>query len=126
MPAKTATHGPSEPRALYYYDLGSAEVDVSGYPPNQKDNYRLFLVVCGACHTTARPLNSPYAQPGEWRRFVSRMHAKMEARGVPLGQDHARRIIEFLVYDAKIRKIEGRSPFEAQRGTLKERFEKER
>lgn len=111
------------PKARYYYDLGPASVDVSGYPKKEQENYRLFLAICGACHTTARPLNSPYATEAQWRRFVHRMHLKMEGRGIALDQSNEEAVIGFLVYDSRVRKVQGRQQFEESQTRLKRQFE---
>ena len=122
-PVKIESPAPEKPLTQFYYDLGPPTVDVSAYPEKQKENYRIFLAVCGACHTTARPLNSPHAKPGEWKRFVDRMHNKMESRGIPLGKDDADRIVEFLVFDSKIRKTDRGESFQSQQEKLKALFE---
>ncbi|OGR89825.1 MAG: hypothetical protein A3A86_07120 [Elusimicrobia bacterium RIFCSPLOWO2_01_FULL_60_11] len=113
----------SQSAPQFYYDLGPSTVDASAYPDRQKEGYRVFLAVCGACHTSARPLNSPYVKPGEWKRFVERMHVKMEVRGIALSQADADRIIEFLAYDSKIRKADGGKDFQTQQEKLKALFE---
>lgn len=126
-PAKRVRESSAEtPKALYYYDLGPASVNVSGYPKKEQENYRLFLAVCGACHTTARPLNAPYAKEAEWRRFVRRMHLKMENRGITLNQSDEEGIVGFLVYDSQARKVEGRQKFEQTQTELKRQFEEAR
>ncbi|MBI4386560.1 MAG: cytochrome c [Elusimicrobia bacterium] len=107
----------------YYYDLGSSTVDVSGYPERQKENYRFFLAVCGSCHTTARPLNAPYADRDDWRRYVRRMHFKMKGRGIQLDKADEDRLVDFLSYDSRARKMDKREAFEEQQKSLKELFE---
>ncbi|OGS04699.1 MAG: hypothetical protein A3G41_00380 [Elusimicrobia bacterium RIFCSPLOWO2_12_FULL_59_9] len=106
----------------FYYDLGSPTVDVSGYPENQKANYRFFLGVCGSCHTTARPLNSPYMEADVWKRYVRRMHLKMKGRGIELSKADEERIMDFLTYDSKVRKILKQGEFQAQQEKLKDLF----
>ena len=107
----------------FYYDLGSPIADVSGYPESQKANYRFFLGVCGSCHTTARPLNSPYVEADVWKRYVQRMHHKMKGRGIELDKVDEGRIIDFLVYDSKIRKTDRRKEFDEQQKQLRNFFE---
>ena len=110
--------------ARFYYDLGPATVDVSGYPPVERENYKIFLSVCGTCHSAARPLNAPYAGADIWKGFVRRMHTKMESQAVLPSPKEEARILEFLVYDSGIRKIARSSSFQAQQEELKKLFEK--
>lgn len=125
---KTENHAPAKPAAakpspLFYYDLGPATVDVSAYPEAQRANYKLFLSVCGTCHTTARPLNTPYIGEGTWRRYEHRMHVEMENRAILLSKKDHERIIEFLIYDSKVRKISRGAEFRSEQEKLKELFE---
>ncbi len=111
---------------FYPNDMGPAEIDVSGYPKEMRQNYRVFAFKCAACHTIARPINSQFLEltPEEqaaakkedpdlfkdsklvmpedkiWSRYVKRMMAKP---GCPVGKD-GKIIYEFLTYDSKLRK----------------------
>lgn len=123
-PAESGGADPRRVQALFYYDLGPATVDVSAYPREQQENYRLFLNVCGACHSAARPLNAPYDEAAVWKRFVNRMHVKMESQGISLVQGAEGRILEFLIYDSKARKIEKKEVFQSQQQELKTLFQK--
>lgn len=114
-----------KPAPLFYYDLGPAAVNVSAYPEKQRKNYKLFLSVCGTCHTTARPLNAPYIDADTWRRYVRRMHVKMENRAILLSQEDHERILEFLIYDSKVRKISRSGEFQTTQEKLKKLFEQE-
>lgn len=113
---------PAAPAARFYSDLGPAAVDVSGYPRKQQESYKLFLAVCGACHGTARPLNSPYVGADSWKRFVRRMHVKMESRAILPSAEDERRILDFLVYDSQVRKLDKGVEFQAQQEKLRKRF----
>lgn len=44
-------------------DLGPKEVDVSGYPAEMQEGYKLLLEKCSKCHAVHRPLNAQYVQP---------------------------------------------------------------
>lgn len=113
-----------EREARFYYDLGSDEVDVSGYPDPAKKGYALFRQSCSKCHSPARALNSPLIQKKDWERFVKRMHVKAGSRkGAAIGKDEAAAIVEFLSYDSKKRKSEDIAGFEALTRDLKARFE---
>lgn len=109
--------------ARFYYDLGPATVEVSEYPEKIKQGYRLFLAICTECHTSARPLNAPYIKADEWKRYVKRMRVKMQRQGMALDPKQEKQIIEFLVYDSKIRKIDGKKEFNLQQENLKKLFE---
>jgi hypothetical protein len=91
---------PLDPR-IAAYDKGPATIDVSKYPPEIQENYKLFSKKCTHCHTLARPINSDYALPDEWSRYVKRMMRKPDSQ---ISADEAKKIYEFLVYDSKIRK----------------------
>ena len=112
----------TELAARFPYDLGPGTVNVSAYPREIKDGYKMFLAVCSSCHTSARPLNSPYTGRADWNRFVHRMHVKMENRGMELESEEARQIVDFLVYDSKVRKVQKKAEFEARQKYLKQLF----
>ncbi len=112
---------------LYPNDFGPAEVDVSAYPKELRQAYRVFAFKCAACHTIARPINSQFleltaeeitkaraedpallsdplilkADPDIWRRYVKRMMGKA---GCPVKPADGKQIWAFLVHDSKTRK----------------------
>lgn len=49
----------------YPNDLGPLKIDdvVAKYPDNIRDGYKILLVKCAQCHTSARPLNSQFVEP---------------------------------------------------------------
>src|ERR1039457_729079 len=55
------------------FEKGPASVDVSKYPDGIKENYQTFTEKCSQCHKLSRPINSDYALPVEWERYVKRM-----------------------------------------------------
>ncbi|RME29395.1 MAG: hypothetical protein D6800_02735 [Candidatus Zixiibacteriota bacterium] len=63
--------------------------------------YELVKVKCSHCHTLARVINSNYALPDEWKRYIKRMRHKP---GSGIKKKEAKQIWEFLVYDSKVRK----------------------
>jgi hypothetical protein len=83
------------------FDKGPASIDVSAYPAGIKKNYELFREKCAQCHTLARPINSDFAMPDEWSRYVKRM---MNKPGSMISPANAKKIYEFLVYDTNVRK----------------------
>jgi len=83
------------------FEKGPATVDVSKYPDAIQENYQVFSTKCTQCHKLSRPINSDYALPGEWERYVKRM---MHKPGSGISNADGKKIFEFLVYDSSIRK----------------------
>ena len=91
---------PLDPR-IAAYDKGPATLDVSKYPPEMQENYKVFSKKCTHCHTLARPINCDFALPDEWSRYVKRMMRKPDSQ---ISADEAKKIFDFLVYDSQNRK----------------------
>ena len=91
---------PLDPRILAY-DKGPAKIDVSKYPKEIKDTYKLFVAKCGKCHTPARAINADFVLEDEWERYVKRM---MNKAGTFIAPAEGKAIYEFLAYDSKTRK----------------------
>jgi hypothetical protein len=83
------------------FEKGPATVDISKYPDGIKDNYQVFTEKCSQCHKLSRPINSDYALPAEWERYVKRM---MHKPGSGISGGDAKKIFDFLVYDSSVRK----------------------
>jgi hypothetical protein len=83
------------------FEKGAATVDVSKYPQAIRDNYEVFTEKCSQCHKLSRPINSDYALPDEWSRYVKRM---MHKPGSGINNAEGKKIYEFLVYDSSVRK----------------------
>ena len=83
------------------FEKGPATIDVSKYPEGIKSNYEVFSQKCTQCHKLSRPINSDYALPDEWSRYVKRM---MHKPGSGIYAAEGKEIYEFLVYDSSIRK----------------------
>ena|SRR5208282_2629788 len=83
------------------FEKGPATIDVSKYPDGIKENYEVFSQKCTQCHKLSRPINSDYALPDEWSRYIKRM---MHKPGSGIGNADGKKIYEFLVYDSSIRK----------------------
>lgn len=112
------------PAAVYYTDLGPAEIDVSSYPEAQKRAYTTFRGACGACHTLARAVNSPTQSRTYWRFHLARMSMHSRFQKIPrLSAEEREAVLDFLVHDARVRKIEGRAEFERSDEELKRRFD---
>ena len=83
------------------FEKGPATIDVSKYPQGIQDNYEMFSQKCTQCHKLSRPINSDYALPDEWSRYVKRM---MHKPGSGIDSSDGKKIYEFLVYDSSVRK----------------------
>ena len=94
---------PSSEDKLADFDSGSKTIDVSSYPSDMQEKYELFSRKCSKCHTLARPINSDYALPDEWSRYVKRM---MRKPGSEIAPKEGKQIYEFLAYDSSVRKKE--------------------
>lgn len=110
--------------ARFYFDLGPAAIDVSSYPKEQKENYKLFLRLCSQCHSPARAINSPVVRRDDWKRYIRRMHERGESAGwlgsVP--ESSFGRLLDFLAYDSDVRKVRRRAEFEKLTGEFKSLF----
>ncbi len=114
---------PEQREARSYYDLGPKEVDVTSYPKEQQENYRTFAKTCSQCHTLARPINSPLIAREDWRRFIKRMYQRTKtSTGTAIGAKDAKAAIDFLTYDAQVRKVKDKAGFEARTRELKALF----
>ena len=83
------------------FEKGPQTIDVSKYPDGIKENYETFSTKCTQCHRLSRPINSDYATPDEWSRYIKRM---MHKPGSGISNAEGKKIYEFLVYDSSIRK----------------------
>ncbi len=81
-------------------DRGPRELDVSAYPPEIREGYRVFAHKCSKCHTLARPLNTTM-RADFWARYVGEM---MQRPASNIGETDARAIYAFLAYDQTHRK----------------------
>ncbi len=82
-------------------EAGATTIDVSAYPSGIQANYQVFSEKCTQCHKLSRPINSDYAVPAEWERYVKRM---MHKPGSGIDSSTGKKIYEFLVYDSSVRK----------------------
>lgn len=81
-------------------DKGPDKLDVSGYPAEMQQAYKLLAAKCSKCHTLARPLNTMMTR-AEWERYVKRMMHKPNSG---INDKQGKDIFEFLVYDQTSRK----------------------
>jgi hypothetical protein len=83
------------------FEKGPATVDVSKYPDGIKENYEVFSTKCSQCPKLSRPINSDYALPEEWSRYIKRM---MHKPGSGISAGDGKKIFDFLAYDSSVRK----------------------
>ena len=101
-PVRAADELDAETKArVERFEKGPATIDVSKYPQGVQENYEVFSQKCTQCHKLSRPINSDYALPDEWSRYIKRM---MHKPGSGIGNAEGKKIYEFLVYDSSIRK----------------------
>lgn len=82
-------------------ERGPATIDVSKYPEDIQKRYEVFTQKCSQCHKLSRPINSDYALPDEWSRYIKRMMFKP---GSGISSGDGKKIYEFLVYDSSVRR----------------------
>jgi len=92
---------PATKARIERFEKGPATVNVSKYPDVIQEDYQVFMQKCSQCHKLSRPINSDYALPEEWSRYVKRM---MHKPGSGIGPGEGKKIYEFLVYDSSVRK----------------------
>jgi cytochrome c5 len=83
------------------FEKGPATVNVSKYPDGIKENYEVFSAKCSQCHKLSRPINSDYAVPEDWSRYIKRM---MRKPGSGISTGDGKKIFDFLAYDSSVRK----------------------
>jgi hypothetical protein len=83
------------------FEKGPATIDVSKYPQGIQENYEMFSTKCSQCHKLSRPINSDYALPEEWSRYIKRM---MHKPGSGISAGDGKKIFDFLAYDSSVRK----------------------
>jgi hypothetical protein len=70
-------------------------LDVSGYPQDIQDAYKVFAVRCSRCHTLARPLNARIHDAQHWVRYVQRMRLNQSSG---INAKNGEVILHFLLY----------------------------
>jgi cytochrome c5 len=70
-------------------------VDVSRYPAEVQQQYKVFAQKCSRCHDLSRPLTAKYSTEAQWRDMVARMARKPGAGISKKDQDT---VTAFLVY----------------------------
>ncbi|HTP25890.1 MAG TPA: hypothetical protein VMK12_09555 [Anaeromyxobacteraceae bacterium] len=73
-------------------DEGPSAIDVSSYPPEQQQRYRLFGVKCSKCHPVSRAVNSDF-DATEWKRYMKKMIRRPNSGA---NEEQSAEIYEFL------------------------------
>jgi cytochrome c5 len=92
----TLLAGPSraDDKKDFAADKGRDKLDVSAYPAEVQEDYRVFSAKCSKCHTLARPINTDLTADA-WKMYVKRMSNKPDSG---ISQDQAKRIYSFLKF----------------------------
>ena len=98
-----AQQNPAEEDRLKKLDAGPKTIDVSKYPADQQQAFKLFQTKCSSCHAVARGINTEMVLPGDWERYIKRMMFKPNSG---ITNDEGRTLYRFMVYDGSVRKAE--------------------
>jgi hypothetical protein len=98
--AQTQDDRPLDPKVIAW-DKGPDRIDLSKYPAEMKQKYKVYTEVCSRCHTLARAINCDFVLEDEWERYIKKM---MRRSGKMITPDDAQQVFEFVLYDAKLRK----------------------
>src|SRR5260370_9899232 len=82
------------------FEKGPVTIDVSKYPQGIQENYDVFSQKCCQCHKLSRPINSDYALPEEWSRYIKRM---MHKTGCGIVAGDCKQIYHYLAYNSSVR-----------------------
>lgn len=108
-------------RAVFYSDLGPSELDVSGYPAQQRHDYGVYRSLCSRCHGLERSLNAPHVSRLWWSFYVQRMRLRARRTEAPFTPREIEAVLDFLEYDGRRK----RTPrFEEMSRELRRRFDR--
>jgi hypothetical protein len=79
------------------HSQAGASLDVSGFPPEQQQHYKVFADKCSRCHDLSRPLTAKYNEAG-WRQLVQRMARKP---GAGINRREQQEITDFLIFNGQ-------------------------
>ena len=90
----------------YANDLGPSTIDVSKYPADLQQGYKLMEAKCIRCHTAARVVNSEIVSAKDWTRYMNRMRLRPPCcnQCPVISRNDAKAIYQFLVFDSQTRK----------------------
>lgn len=84
-------------------DNGPATIDVSKYPADKQETYKIFEEKCSKCHTLARAINANRFGEVDWAPVINKMATRPGSDVTP---EEEKKILDFVVYDYKQRKAE--------------------
>ena len=119
----SAPAGALKPAAWYYSDLGPNAVDISQYPPEQRKNYAVVVKQCAVCHNLARTINISVVGREYWDKYIASMaQYDSYASQAQIPPEDALAIVDFLEFDAQVRKVLRKTEFDALTAELQRRF----
>lgn len=90
-------------QSFFVADKGPAAIDISKYPKNKQQSYKLFETHCSKCHSLARALNANIFGESNWGTVVHKMATRP---GSDVKPEEEKQILDFIVYDHEQRKTE--------------------
>lgn len=73
-------------------DVGPDTLEVSSFPPQYQEAYKVFSVRCSKCHSLARPINARL-KGEQWKNYIKKMVRKPSSG---INEETAAQIYEFL------------------------------
>ena len=89
----------------YSNDLGPDSIDVSGYPAEAQEGYKLLKARCAQCHTAARPLNSRFVEPDAPKEKRESVVTDLKKSNPELFSDYSVRQIEAGIWQRYVRRM---------------------
>ena len=77
-------------------DAGPSAIDVSDYPPEHQQRYRLLVAKCVKCHPISRTINSDF-DAVQWKRYMKKMIRRPNSGA---NEEQSAEMYEFLKYYA--------------------------
>lgn len=87
----------------FFADKGPSTIDISKYPKDKQQSYKLFETHCSKCHSLARSLNANVFGEDNWAPVVHKMATRP---GSDVKPEEEKQILNFIIYDHEQRKIE--------------------
>ena len=94
------SYGQQTGQKTFEADKGPVRIDVSNYPQQMQEYYKVFAKRCSKCHTLARPINTDFPIE-KWERYVKRM---MRKPGSGITKSTGKKIFLFLKYYSEQKK----------------------
>lgn len=91
------------PQKVFPADKGPATIDVSKYPPDKQQAYKLFEERCAKCHTLARSVNANLFGEDAWKPVINTMATRA---GSDVKPEEEKVLLDFVVFDHDQRKAD--------------------